>query len=212
MTRRFLGQRALNHQERGKARCPLCGQSLAGDKCAALLDAFETELGNERIAYGQRNLQIKGHKQRIATLKAAVAEIDRDLRKRIGWQRKEAALAHVIKEARLAYDALPAAQDALQVIEARLEKTEYASQDHIALYQVEQQLNELGYDAEAHRRVQADLGTLCLYEDKMQMLRKARSGIETVRLAISQLSQSQAEVEKNLAADQAQAETLRKDH
>jgi exonuclease SbcC len=192
----------------GGARCPLCDQPLAEDDCARLLGEFEAELEAERQDYRQRNGQIKEHQQRTAAIQGAMGEIDRELLSLSGLQRKEAALAHTVGEARKAADALPTAQASLEAIELRLSREEYAPQERDALRQVELKLSELGYDAQAHRQVQADLEAGRSAEVKMQTLREARANVETVRLAIAQLRRSGEEIESNLAAEQAQAEQL----
>ena len=197
--------------ERGPSalgQCPLCGQSLPADECARLLDGFQAELESERQAYAERVVAIREGQQRAQGLRTALTEIDRDLRQRTGWQRKEAALAHFVHEARAAYDVLTPAQDALHDIEQRLAEGSYAPAEREALAEIERQLSELGYDADAHRQAQAALEAARPNEARMHTLREARSGIETIRLALSQLSASQVEVEGRLAADEAQAATL----
>ena len=79
-----------------------------------------------------------------------------------------------------------------------------------ALRKIEQQLGELGYDAEAHRRVQAELDELRPFENNMRILREARSGVETIRLAIIQLDQSRSKLKGRLATDLAQSKELDK--
>jgi exonuclease SbcC len=190
------------------ARCPLCGQSLAESECLSLLNAFSAQLENERAAYKQRTARIKEGQQRIATFQVTITRIDRELRGRTGWRRKEAALGYLIQEAQAAYDILPHAKETLQDIESRLERGEYALATREALREVEQQLSELGYDAEAHRRIRADMDTLRPYEAKKQVLRDARSGVKTIQLALSQLNQRRADVEKMLTADREQAKEL----
>ena len=191
------------------ARCPLCGQSLAADGCARLLDGFEVELESERAAYAERVTLIREGQQQTQSLRAILADIDRALRQRVGWQRKEAALDHFVREAREAYRVLEPAQDTLRAIEQQLADGSYAPEHHEALAEIEQKLGKLGYDADAHRQMQAALEATRPNEARMNTLREARSGMETVRLALSQLTASQTEVEGRLAADEAQAAALR---
>ena len=96
-----------------EAHCPLCGQPLSADECVALIAALTDQLERARRAYAQRTAQIKAHRRQVATLKDVIDEINRDLRTRTGWQRKEAALAHVLREAQEAYEALPKSQESL---------------------------------------------------------------------------------------------------
>jgi exonuclease SbcC len=56
--------------------------------------------------------------------------------------------------------------------------------------------------------MQAELGQLRPYEVRMQTLREARSSLETVRLAISQLQASVAQVDERLQVDRAAAREL----
>jgi exonuclease SbcC len=190
------------------ARCPLCGQPLADNSCAELLSTFQAQLEAERAAYKQRNAQINGNRQQIAGCQAKIAEIDRELQLRSGWQRKEAALAHVIEEARQAEQALPAARAQLEAVEAQLNEGRFAFDLRTSLAEIEHHLGELGYDAEAHRRVQGALDDLRSFEGQMQTLREARSSLDTVRLAISQLAQSQEQAAGRIDAGRAEAVQL----
>jgi len=191
------------------AHCPLCGQPLSESDCSHLLSSFEDQLQAEREAYRQRNVQMNENQRRISEYKATVAEIDRELRERTGWQRKEAALAHVVQEAQEAQEALPEAQEKLGVVQVELEAKAYAPEARAELLAVEQQLSELGYEADAHRQIQTRLNELRPFEVRMQTLREARSGVEPGRLAIERLEQRRAEVEVRLVEEQEQAAALR---
>jgi exonuclease SbcC len=67
----------------------------------------------------------------------------------------------------------------------------------------------LGYDAEAHRRLHEQLEAGRESEARLRTLQEARSGLETVHLAMSQLAQSRTQAEARAQADRARAETLR---
>ena len=192
-----------------EALCPLCGQSLADDDCARLLSRFREDLEAERAAYAGRMEQMRENQARVKALNALHAEIGRELRARTGWQRKEAALAHVLREAEDAQEALPAAREALDELQRRLDEGDYAPEAHRERDEVEQQLAELGYDADVHREVQARLGAGRESELRLRTLHEARSGLETVRLAMSQLEQSRAQAEARTSADREQADALR---
>jgi exonuclease SbcC len=191
------------------AQCPLCGQSLEKDGCVRLLDDLRAELETERAAYAERMAQIREGQQRTQALRATLSEIDRDLRQRTGQQRKEAALAHVMHEARVAYEALPDAEGTVQEIGRRLAEEDYALEAWQARSEIERQLAELGYDADAHRQVQAEMEATRANEARMNTLREARSNVETVRLALSQLEATWIEVEGRAAVDEARAAELR---
>lgn len=197
----------LLKQESGAA-CPLCGQPLAKDGCAQLLTAFEVELVEKREAYRQRNAQINESKAKIEALQTVIREVDLALRDRTALQRQEATLEHALREARTAQEALPTAQQELSRVEAQLAQENYALEARTALQQVEEALSTLGYDAQAHRQVQADIQVLRSYEAQIQTLREARSGVETVQLALSQLNQQRQSAENSLNAEQKQAAEL----
>jgi exonuclease SbcC len=194
--------------EEAQAHCPLCGQGLAAADSERLLNAFQEELEEERDAYRRRLEQIRECRVRIQELQSGMDEIGRELRQRSGLQRQEVALSRAVEEARQAGDALPQAEGALAAIERRLEERVYAPQAWSALRQIEGQLSELGYDADAHRQVQTQIEAMRPVEVRMQTLREARSGVETVRLALAQLSVSRAEAVKSMDADRARAESL----
>lgn len=181
------------------AHCPLCGQPLADSDCVHLRQTFEEQLQAERRAYRERNGQINEHLGRIKNLQETISEIDRELRQRAVWQRKEAGLAHIVEQARQAQQALPAAQDKLRALEAELTAEAFAPQAHAALEDIERQLGTLGYDAAAHRQIQAQMDRQRPFEARMQTLRDAQAGLETIHLAISQLEHNQAQVAQRLA-------------
>jgi exonuclease SbcC len=147
---------------------------------------------------------------RVQALKALQTEIGRALRARTGWQRKEAALSHVLREAEEARQALPAAQEAAGEIQRRLDGGDYAPEAHRERAEVEQELAELGYDADAHRTVQGWLEAGKESEVRLRTLHEARSGLETVRLAMSQLEQSRTQAEARVQAGQEQVDALRR--
>ncbi len=192
----------------GAARCPLCGQPLGSSSCEDLLATFQEQLASEREAYRDRSVQVNDKRRRINELQETMGEIERTLAQRGGWQRKEAALAHVIEEAQQAAQELPTAREALQIVECRLAGQDYAPEIQATLAEAEQQLGELGYDVDAHRHIQAELGRLRSHEARMQTLREARSSLETVRLAISQLEAGMAQVDERLQTDRAAAKEL----
>jgi exonuclease SbcC len=70
------------------------------------------------------------------------------------------------------------------------------------------ELDDLGYDTALHQAIQRQLEATRGAQDRIQLLREARSSVETVRLAISQLEHSQDEVHKRLEADRSLAGEL----
>lgn len=191
-----------------QATCPLCGQPLAEDGCAELVIAFEEELERKRAAYRSRNEQIKLVRQQTTSIQDAVQAVDQVLRGRAALQRKEAALAHIVEEARAAYNALPDAQETLHTIDTRLQNQDFAHEPIAQLRQVEQDLSELGYDAAVHQQVKEQIKTLRVYQDKMQTLREATTSIDMIQLAIAQIEYQLAEVAERIASAQAQGGEL----
>ena len=97
-----------------------------------------------------------------------------------------------------------------QDIESKLSNKEYVPEHQAALIQVEHQLEALGYDAQAHHQLQADLAKLRPFESQIHTLHEARSGLDTVRQIILHLEQSRSQVEERLQEDQLQAGELGK--
>jgi exonuclease SbcC len=192
------------------ALCPLCGQPLGVDDCSRLLDQLEADLETERANYGQRMEQMRENQQKVQELRTTVSEIGRELQQRTGWRRKEAALGHLLREARSAYDVLPAARQELADLAARLDKRDYALEAHAQRAEIERQLGKLGYDAAAHRAVQAQIEATKGSEARMRTLEQARSGMEVVRSAQAQVEQSLAQAQKRLHADGEMAAGLRR--
>jgi len=190
------------------AQCPLCKQPLSEHNCSHLLTSFRAQLETGHEVYRQHGVKMDGGQRRIDEYKTVIAEIDRELRKRPERQREETTLAHVVGEARQAYEALPAAREALQAISMELERESFAPEEHDTLLQIKQQLSKLEYDADVHRQAQTRLNKLRPFEPRMQILREAQSSVKIVRLAISQLHQSYVEIARDLAASYTQAEGL----
>ena len=199
----------IPQEAKEQARCPLCGQPLGQDGCTKLVQDLNDELETKRDAYRLRKEHIKETRQRVVEIQERIDQIDRMLRGQAALQRKEAALAHTIQQARQAAQELVEAQAAWNEIETRLEQADFAHQTRQELAEVEQSLHALGYDAKAHRQVQERVKELRAFEAQIQTLREARSGVETVQLALSQLTQRDGEVDRTLAADQKQAAELK---
>ena len=182
----------------GDARCPLCAQPLDDRERERLVASLNEELEAQRAAYRRRQDKIADLRRQVADLKARVAELERELSCRAGLQRQEAALAHVLDEARKAESALPTARQKQQELQRRLDKDDYALEERAALAQIVQELNALGYDPQEHNKVRNEVKQLRVYEKRMQTLREARANADTIRLAIKQLEQSLQQAEADL--------------
>ncbi len=190
------------------AVCPLCAQPLEADGCARLLAGLETELEQKREDYQGRNIEIKLARQQIKKARAAIRKIDRALSARSALQRQEAALAHIIDQAKKARAQLAEAQSDIERLETQLRNQDFGQTAHAELRQVEAELGKLGYDAEAHQQVKNAIESLRAYRSQIQTLREARASTETVQLAIAQLESQRAEIAQQLSANQALAGEL----
>ncbi|MBN1583762.1 MAG: SMC family ATPase [Anaerolineae bacterium] len=191
-----------------QAACPLCGQPLGEDGCTQLITTLEQELERKRAAYRSRNEQIKLVRQQIKSIQDGSREIERALLGRAALQRKEAALAHTVEEARAAYHALPGARETMQTIDMRLQNQDFAQDTMAKLQQVEQDLGKLGYDAAAHQQIKEQITNLHVYQDKMQTLREASTSMDIIQLAIAQLEQQRIDIDERITTNQAQAGEL----
>ncbi len=191
-----------------QAACPLCGQPLEGDGCARLTATLHTELEQKREEYRSRNIQINLAAQQIKAVQEDIKSSEQALRGRTALQRQEAALAHIVEQARTARVQLEAARAELDQIETRLQTSDFAPDVRAELAQVEAELVELGYDADAHNQIKAAVERLRPLQAQMQTLQEARSSLDTVRLAMKQLTAQRDEIAQRRSTDQAQADQL----
>ncbi|MBN1935390.1 MAG: SMC family ATPase [Anaerolineae bacterium] len=191
-----------------QAVCPLCGQPLAADGCARLTTSLHADLEQKREEYRSRNIQINLATQQAKAVQERIKASEQTLRGRAALQRKEAALAHIIEEARAAQSDLERVQTELERIETQLKANAFAQDVQADLAQVEAELAELGYDADAHGRVKAEIERLRSFQAQMQTLQEARSSIDTVQLAMKQLDAQRIEIQQRIDADQVQAGPL----
>jgi len=191
-----------------KAVCPLCGQPLGADGCGRLIVTLEAELEQKREEYRNRNIEINLANQQSKAVQERIKALEQALRGRTALQRKEAALAHIIEEARTAQTHLEQAQKELAQLECRLKNRDFAPEIQAELAQVEAQLATLGYNADAHARVKAEIERLRPFQAQMQTLQEARANLDTVRLALKQIDTQLTAGRQRLDADQKQADQL----
>ncbi len=191
-----------------KAVCPLCGQPLGADGCGRLIASMEAELEQKREEYRNRNIEINLANQQSKAVQERIKALEQALRGRTALQRKEAALAHIIEEARTAQTHLEQAQKELARLECLLKNLDFAPEIQAELAQVEAQLATLGYNADAHARVKAEIERLRPFQAQMQTLQEARANLDTVRLAWKQIDTQLTASRQRLDADQKQADQL----
>lgn len=178
----------------GQGACPLCGTALSEDRCAGVLQQYETE-GKAKNATFRANLaKLERLKKEEQTEQARLTELEnRFKREQPALQRTLGALQVRLQEAELAQNELPSLQQKLETLERDLTGEAYAQAERRALEAIAAQLTASNYDREAHAVARKEADALGLAEGRYHRLTEAKrrfpddlSRLEQVRAQLQQ--------------------------
>ena len=171
------------------AVCPLCGQPLDEAHKTALIE----ELQGDGTARGDAFRTNKARMATIAdTIKAHSSDIESievDLRRLQALRDRSAALSVTIESAQSAADTARSERSALAAVEASLASGDYARELTVQRDEIQAEIDQLGYDGDAHNAARETLSTYHDYE-------RRQHDLET---ALQQLPEVQTKIETNEA-------------
>jgi exonuclease SbcC len=202
--------------EQAEAECPLCGQPLADEHRAQMLNQFQGEGRASGDAYRTNLATAKELTGRARALEGQIAQSDQLLRGMSALQRRGAALAERLDQGQHAAQALEAIRVELAEVEQRLASDEYAPEARAELAQVLKQAKELGYDAAAHEAARRAVAEGQIFAERKARLSTVQTGMEGEQAALKRLEESEQRSQEQLETEQArraeleqQAEELR---
>lgn len=205
----------IKQLDQAEATCPLCGQPLEGEHKADLLDEIKaegTKLGDAFRANEARRTEIN---DLVRDHRAAVSEIETALNRLPALRDRAARLQAHLDDAQTAADTLQAEQSELQVIESLLEAGDFAQELRVQRAAIQDEIDELGYDSEAHTAARATLSTYAEYdrrqrdlESALQQLPDVRQNLENAEARRERWLDVLAEEEQERAAAQAEIDGL----
>ncbi len=194
---------------KAEARCPLCDNELSEADRDRLVTQFTAE-GEEKADLHRANqAEIKDLLSQSEALQREMETIDQDLQDKPALQKREATLERELGEAQAAAQALAEARAGAATVEEKLATQDYAPAEQAELAGLTAQLQELGYDADAHQEVRQDLQVLARFEEARARLQTALDQMEGERANLERLRQSQARKQATLAADLEKRDELR---
>ena len=171
---RALNDRLQRLDQADGAACPLCGQALTAEHRAEMMTQLAEERDQKRAQYrdcgaGMDDISAKSVKRQT--------EMDAwagQLKHLPALQQRLGALAEGERQAEAAEAALPGERRQLSQLETRLTNEDFGVELRRQLQQVTQQREGIGYDAESHADIRAQLETLAAFERQHTLLEVAR--------------------------------------
>jgi exonuclease SbcC len=191
-----------------EALCPLCGQDLSDEHRADVVQQMEIERDAKRADWLQSQEHLKTVNSEIALVRHRLEQVTGDRKRLPALRRREAELEQRRTDAQEAIEQLDGVQASLELVSAQLDAEDYAPDTRRALASVQDRLDELGYDATAHREAQATLKESAAFEARQVELRQARDEAPAAREAVARLQDRQDRWEKELANDRAGQDAL----
>jgi len=191
-----------------EAVCPLCQQPLSDehrDRVTAEFQRRGSEMGDAYRANGARMRDIQAQYETLAGEIEATAD---ELSVRGELQSREGALSQNLSNAQAAAAALAEQQSHLAVLKDRLKAGDFAPDGQARLQEVNAELEALGYDAQAHERVQTRLASLADYETQKAQLDAALARRKETLAALADLRARHERWQATLAADREKRDQL----
>jgi exonuclease SbcC len=188
--------------------CPLCGQELSDDHRADLMRQLEAEREAMRVDWLEHQERVRVINDEIAELRRQLDQVLGELRRLPALQRRAAELAQRLADAEEALAELDGVRADLSGVQAQLDSGAYAPETRHELEAVQTKLDELGYDAGAHRTAQETLAQTAPFESRYAELSQARDGIDPARETVERLQERQNRWETELTEDRSAASTL----
>lgn len=163
------------------ALCPLCGQPLSEEHRDELIAQLEAERDEKRAIWKENEESIKQIRTEIGEWETQIKAFDRDLKHQRALMEKAGRLQEQYDAAQQAGDELTAAQANLAAVQTLLETDDYAHVIRAELAETEAAQNALGYDADAHKSVGAQIETYREFERRYTQLQVAMSALPAER-------------------------------
>ncbi len=191
-----------------EAHCPLCGQGLSEGDRVRLVEKFASEMAESKALYQAHQARIEELAARSQALEQEIEALGRELATKATLQKQEATLEKSLAEAKRAAEELVKQREKLTELDERLTQGRYAEAEQVELAELFSQIEEVGYDPEAHQEVRRDLQVLSRFEEDRDRLKAALDRVDEEQASLERLRKSKARWQETLAADLAKKEAL----
>jgi exonuclease SbcC len=194
---------------RGDARCPLCETELGAEGKQRIEEKFKVEISAKIDDQRKNEAEIREKASRHQEVSRYVGQLESKVnQERLSIQRQVASLEKEISLGKEAEVELPEVRRQLARIDEQLAKGEFALAEQQALVGVEQQIADLGYDAERHQQVRELLAELEKYENLQRKLEEAERNLPFEKIALNEAKEAVAGWESTLKANREKAGAL----
>lgn len=192
-----------------EAVCPTCGQPLDETLKAALLEELQADGTARGDAHRANQGRLGEIEDELGAAREAIEEIDLELRKLPALRDRAAALNASLDHAQTAADTIRQEQAELDAVDAMLDSGEYAQELHTQRDQIQDEIDELGYDSEAHTAARETLSTYNDFERRQLELDSALKQLPELDAAIENAKARRARWLQVLAEEERLAEGAR---
>ena len=198
------------------ALCPLCGAELGFDGCERMSHSYNQQIQRKRDEYRANEASLKSSEEERARLDVEVGRLE-------GWLRSEQkeaqhAIASRERELRDARDAFLKLEQTSRVLMERrrqVEDGEFAAEERRELKALQQDIGNLGYDAETHASLYREMQRLGPFRESHSRLVEALNSLpieeESLQRGLELYNRLQEELrdsKKRLEARSAELEEL----
>ena len=158
------------------AACPVCQQPLGPGGQEHLRNEYRARYEAAKQGRDQAEAQLKVTRREQQESAARAEQLFKALNQKSALlHRRVEGLERELRESRQALDALEPARRGLAHAEARLRSDDFAHEERLKLADLDKKAVELGYDREAHRKVQDEARSLEQYADLHRRLQDAKA-------------------------------------
>ena len=198
------------------ALCPLCGAELGSDGCERMSHSYNQQIQRKRDEYRANEASLKSSEEERARLDVEVGRLEGRLRS----EQKEAqhAIASRERELRDARDAFLKLEQTSRVLMERRRQVEdggFAAEERRELKALQQDIGNLGYDAETHASLYREMQRLGPFRESHSRLVEALNSLpieeESLQRGLELCNRLQEELrdsKKRLEARSAELEEL----
>lgn len=198
----------IDRLEGASAVCPLCGQDLSPDhrhRVVAELRADGKQCG-ERYRANKRATEEA--QQTVVALRQRIGRLDAEIRGTAHLRKEEGKLEHAVADALAATQQVPSLEQEAAALSARLADEALASEARARLGEIQAQIVQLGYDAQAHQALRAELAELSRFEAQKREQETALRQAEEEEAALKILRATEERDRLRLAQDENDRDAL----
>lgn len=199
-----LGARLEQLTASDSPTCPLCGQPLTTEHRAELVQQLNNDIATMRASYRQNQERKAVIEADLKERKAAIAELDLELKKLPSLMERAGVLQEQIDRANTARTRLDGERAGLAEVQKMLDSESFGQDIRQQLAQLAERRDSLGYDRQSHDEARQQLTILRGYEARQMELKIALDSLPSVQTDLDNALARRERITK--AADEDRAE------